>query len=136
MQGDVLSKDEATSRLIQLKTYRSYFSVTTRAEVYLAAEPGMLINCVIAAAVYQNGYVSVSEGGYGTTMVRVRYVTKNNQLDIFAVFLQTVKNETVSLDADFVNSTKLGIAYEPVRNWTQQEIENVFYNVSVNVDPR
>jgi len=124
MQGDMLTEDQATSRLVQLKSHNSYFSVTTRAEVYFTAEPGMLINCVIAAAVYQNGHVSVVEGGYGTTMVRVRYVTKNGQLDIFAVFLQTVKKETILVDGSFVNSTKLGIVYEPARNWTQQEVEH------------
>jgi hypothetical protein len=130
MQGDILSEDEATSRLI--KSHKSYFSVSTRAEVYFAAEPGMVINCVIAAAVYQNGHVSVLEGGYGTTMVRIRYVTKNGQTDIFAVFLQTVKREMVSVDGEFVNSTKLGIVYEPIRNWTQQEIEGVLRNVTGN----
>ncbi|KAH0945461.1 hypothetical protein HN011_005413 [Eciton burchellii] len=98
MQGDVLSEDEATSRLI--KSHKSYFSVSTRAEVYFAAEPGMVINCVIAAAVYQNGH--------------------------------TVKREMVSVDGEFINSTKLGIVYEPIRNWTQQEIEGVLRNVTGN----
>ncbi|EZA59071.1 hypothetical protein DMN91_008466 [Ooceraea biroi] len=132
MQGDMFTDDEATSRLIQLDSHNSYFSVSTRAEMYYAAQPGKLINCVIAAAVYQKGHVSVVEGGYGSTMVRVRYMTKNGETDVFAVFLQSVKREMVSVDGNFVNSTRLGIVYEPVRNWTQQEVEDVLRNITTN----
>lgn len=132
MQGDMLTEDEARPRLIQLDSYNTYFPVNTRAEVYYTTEPDKLISCVIAAAVYQKGYVSVVEGGYGTKKIRVRYVTKNGDSDIFAVFLQTTKRQTVTVEGDFVNSTRLGIVYESVRNWTQREVEDALRNVTRN----
>lgn len=130
MQGDVFTDEEATSRLIQLDSHRSYFPVSTRAEMYYTAQPGKLINCVIAASVHQNGHVSVVEGGYGTTKVRIRYITENGKPDVFFVLVQAAKRDSVYVEENVAWSTRLGIAYEPMRNWTLAEIQDALRNVS------
>ncbi|XP_011257241.1 uncharacterized protein LOC105251867 isoform X2 [Camponotus floridanus] len=135
MQGDTFTDEEATSRLIQLDSHKSYFPVSTRAEIYYAAQPGKLISCVIAASVHQNGHVSVVEGGYGTKKVRIRYMTENGRPDVFFVLVQAAKRESVHVEEDVAWSTRLGIAYEPMKNWTLAEIQDALRNVSSSQFP-
>ncbi|KAL6426004.1 hypothetical protein ACFW04_008947 [Cataglyphis niger] len=130
MQGDVFTDEEATSRLIQLDSQKSYFPVSTRAEINYGARPGKLISCVIAASVHQNGHVSVVEGGYGTKKVRIRYITENGKPDVFFVLVQAAKRESVYVEGDLAWSTRLGIAYESMKNWTVAEIQDALRNVT------
>ncbi|XP_029664782.1 uncharacterized protein LOC115236453 [Formica exsecta] len=135
IQGDVFTDEEATSRLIQLDSQKSYFPVSTRAEIYYRARPGKLVSCVIAASVHQNGQVSVVEGGYGTKKVRIRYITENGRPDVFFVLVQAAKRESVYVEGDLAWSTRLGIAYEPMKNWTVAEIQNALRNVTSSQFP-
>ncbi|XP_011699978.1 PREDICTED: uncharacterized protein LOC105457164 [Wasmannia auropunctata] len=128
MQGDVFTEDEVTSRLIQLDTHKSNFSVSTRAEVHYWARPGKLISCVIAASVYQQGHVSVVEGGYGAKKVRVRYVTKTGKPDVFFVLVQAARKELVSVEGNVVKSPRVDIVYGPMTNWTFAEIQDALRN--------
>ncbi|XP_018312192.1 uncharacterized protein [Mycetomoellerius zeteki] len=114
MQGDEFTEDEVTSRIIQLESHESYSPVSSRAEMYYRARPGKLINCVIAASVYQQGHVSVVKGGYRDNYVRINYMTESGKADVFYVFVQTVKSEAVFVD----ENSRLGIVYEelPMRN--------------------
>lgn len=128
MQGEVFTEDQATARLIQLDSQKSYFPVSTRAEVYYRALPGKLISCVIAAAVNQRGHVSVVEGGYRAKKVRIRYMTENGEPDIFFVLIQAAKREPVSVEGNVVRSSRVGIVYEPMKNWTLAEIQDAFLN--------
>ncbi|XP_050456920.1 uncharacterized protein LOC126854355 [Cataglyphis hispanica] len=130
MQGDVFTDEEATSRLIQLDSQKSYFPVSTRAEINYRARPGKLISCVIAASVHQNGHVSVVEGGYGTKKVRIRYITENGKPDVFFVLVQAAKRESVYVEGDLAWSTRLGIVYESMKNWTAAEIQDALRNVT------
>jgi len=126
MQGDVFTDDEATSRLIQLDSQKSYFPVNTRAEVYYRALPGKLISCVIAASVHLQGHVSVVEGGYREQKVRIRYVTENGKPDVFFVLIQARK--PLSVDENIMRSSRLDIVYEPMRNWSLAEIDHALRN--------
>ncbi|XP_072746663.1 uncharacterized protein [Anoplolepis gracilipes] len=135
MQGDVLTDEEATSRLIQLDSHKSYYPVNTRAEVYYTARPGKLVSCVIAASVHLNGHVSVVKGGYGSKKVRIRYTTENGRPDVFFVLVQAAKREFVFVEGDVAWSTRLGIAYEPMRNWTVTEIQDALRNVTSSQFP-
>jgi len=128
MQGDVFTEDETTSRLIQLDSHKSYLPVSTRAEVYYKARSGKLISCVIAASVHQQGHVSVVEGGYRTKKVRIRYMTENGKADTFFVFIQAAKKKSVSIEGNVMKSSRLGIVYEPMRNWTFAEIQDALRN--------
>ncbi|CAL1689535.1 unnamed protein product [Lasius platythorax] len=135
MQGDVFTDEEATSKLVQLDSHKSYFPVNTRAEVSYTARPDKLVSCVIAASVHQNGHVSVVEGGYGTKKVRIRYSTEINKPDVFFVLVQAAKRESVHVEGDLARSTRLGIAYEPMRNWTLAEIKDALRNVTSSQFP-
>lgn len=128
MQGDEFPDDEATSRLIQLDSQKSYFPVSTKTEMYYVAQPGKLINCVIAASVYQKGHVSVVEGGYGAKKVRIRYMTENGEPDILFIFIQAAKIESVSVEGNVAKSSGLDIVYEPMRNWTLAETQDALRN--------
>ncbi|XP_024868537.1 uncharacterized protein LOC112452514 isoform X1 [Temnothorax curvispinosus] len=128
MQGEAFTKDEATSRLVQLDSHKSYLPVSTRAEVYYRARPGKLITCVIAASVRQRGHVSVVEGGYGAREVRIRYMTENGEPDEFFVLIQAARREPVSVEGNAVRSSRLGVVYEPMTNWTREEIEDALRN--------
>lgn len=130
MQGNLFTDEEAASRLIQLDTYRTYFPVNTRAEASYRAQDGKLINCIIAAAVNQHGSVQVVVGGYKMREVRIRYTTKIGRPDIFFVLVQSAKIEQVSIEGNVANSTRLAIVYEPVRNWTMEEVQDFLRNVS------
>lgn len=127
MQGDVFTDDEATSRLVQLDSQKSYFPVNTRAEVYYRALPGKLISCVIAASVHQQGHVSVVEGGYREKKVRIRYMTENGKPDVFFVLIQA-KRKPMSVDENVMRSSRLDIVYEPMRNWNLAEIQDALHN--------
>ncbi|XP_012062416.1 PREDICTED: uncharacterized protein LOC105625702 [Atta cephalotes] len=127
IQGDKFTKDEVMSRVIQLESYKSYFPVNSRAEMYYRARPGKLIQCVIAASVHGQGHVSVVEGGYRTNKVRINYTMESGKADVFYVFIQIVKKETLM----FVNeNSRLGIVYGPMRSWTLAEIQDYFRNNS------
>lgn len=128
MQGDTFTKDEAVSRLIQLDSNEWYYPVSTRAEISYAARPGKLISCVIAASVHQHGHVSVVEGGYKAKKIRIRYMTENGKPDVFFVLIQAARRETVSVERNVVRSTRVGIIYEPMRNWTHAEIQDALRN--------
>ncbi|XP_011862549.1 PREDICTED: uncharacterized protein LOC105559098 [Vollenhovia emeryi] len=130
MQGNVLTEDEATSRLIQLESQKSYFPVSTRAEVYYRAQPGKLVSCVIAASVHQQGRVSVVEGGYGANKVRIRYMTENGQPDVFFILVQAARREAVSVDRNAVRSSRVDIVYEPMSNWTLAELQDALRDSS------
>lgn len=128
MQGDVFTDDEARSRFVELDSHESYIPVSTRAEVYYWARPGKLISCVIAAAVHQRGHVSVVEGGYRAKKVRIRYMTENGEEDIFYVLVQAAKRESVSVEGNIVETSRLSIIYESIRNWTLAEIQDALRN--------
>ncbi|XP_018051264.1 PREDICTED: uncharacterized protein LOC108689135 [Atta colombica] len=126
MQDDKFTKDEVMSRVIQLESYKSYFPVNSRAEMYYRARPGKLIQCVIAASVHGQGHVSVVEGGYRTNKVRINYPMESGKADVFYVFIQTMKKEAM-----FVNeNSRLGIVYGLMRSWTLAEIQDYFRNNS------
>lgn len=128
MQGDVFTDNQAKSRLIELDNYESYTPVSTRVEVYYWARPGKLINCVIAAAVHQRGHVSVVEGGYRAKKVRIRYMTENGEPDVFYVLVQAAKKDSVLVEGNVVKTSRLGIIYEPIKNWTLTEIQDALRN--------
>jgi hypothetical protein len=132
MQGGVLAQEETTSRHIRLITWESNLWVTTRMDVHYA-RPGYFISCVIAASTHGNGYVSVVEGGYGSKGVRVLYVTKNNKPDILHIFVQAVRREPVFVEGSVAGSGRIGIVYEPIRNWTLDKIQDTLRNVSSNI---
>ncbi|XP_028047250.1 uncharacterized protein LOC105830122 isoform X2 [Monomorium pharaonis] len=128
MQGDVFTDDEARSRLIELDSHESYTPVSTRAEMYYWARPGKVISCVIAAAVNQRGHVSIVEGGYRAKKVLIRYMTDNGEKDVFYVLVQAAKRESVFVEQNAVKTSRLGIVYEPIRNWSLAEIQNALRN--------
>lgn len=128
IQGNALTKDEATSQLIQLDSHKSYLPVSTRAEVYYWAQPGKLISCVIAASVHQQGHVSVVEGGYRAKKVRIRYMTDTGNADVFFVLIQAMKRESISVEENVIRSPRVDLVYEPIRNWTLAKIQNTLRN--------
>lgn len=131
MQGDVLTQEEATTRHVRLITWESNLSVNTRMEAHYARS-GYYISCVIAASIHGNGYVSVVAGGYGSKEVRVLYVTKNGKPDVLHVFVQAVRKEPVFVVGNIAGSARVGILYEPIRNWTLDEIQDASRNINSN----
>lgn len=134
MQGDVLTDEDAASRFLKLESYRYYLQVMTeyRIDFRYRALPGKVITCVIAASVHLKGRVSVVEGGYESKTVLIRYdrfITETNEPDIFFVFVQAAKS-AVNLAGNVVKTPQLDIVYEPVRNWTQEEVQDALRNVS------
>nr|XP_012223878.1 PREDICTED: uncharacterized protein LOC105673095 isoform X1 [Linepithema humile] len=123
MQGDVLTQEEASARHIRLITWESHLSVNTRMDAHYARS-GYFISCVIAASIHGNGHVSVAAGGYGSKEVRILYVTKNDEPDVLYVFVQAVRREPVSVAGNVAANARLGIVYEPIKNWTQSEVQD------------
>lgn len=129
MQGDVLTDEEAASRLVQLISKKWYILVDTGIEMFYTSQPDRPISCVIAASVHMKGFVNVV-GGYGTNKVRVQYNTENGKPDVLFVLVQTTKSEPVHVEGDVAWNARSGIAYEPMRNWTLTEIQDALRNVT------
>ena len=89
MQGNRITPEDANRRDITLSTTNSTTELSNSLSTTLYAPHGYTIHCIIVASINLKGDVSIVEGGLGLPFVKVRYTSRNNDLDQLFVMLES-----------------------------------------------
>jgi hypothetical protein len=112
MYGDFIGESEALARHLVLERTNSTTSVSSSMRLSLISPPDHRINCILAAALYMNGNVNVTEGGLGAGDVTLAYETLNGRPDLLFVLVES------HADANSRNSgARVTVVYDRLRTW-------------------
>lgn len=125
MEGDFISSEALKSGKLDVETKNSSTSTTASMELTLSTRQGRKINCIIAAAIYMNGDVSIVRGGLGHDNVSIAYNTVNDKPDTLFVLIQSyLDREEFVLTGNAISKSRVTLLYDELRSWVEANKAN------------